>query len=254
MTHSIWSNRSVWLVGASSGIGLALAEALHARGARVAVSARQATLLDAFVAQHPGASAHPVDVCQVEQLQHVAQTIHAQQGLDLVVYCAGYYKAMRTTTFDLTEMIKHNDINYVGALHLLHAVLPHLQSQGHGHLSFISSVAGFRGLPMSLAYGPSKAALTHLAEVLYLDLQPQGIDVSVIHPGFVETPMTAQNTFEMPAMITASEAARDIIRGWERGEFEIHFPKRFTRFLKLLRLLPDRWYFSLIQRITRASL
>jgi NAD(P)-dependent dehydrogenase (short-subunit alcohol dehydrogenase family) len=111
-------------------------------------------------------------------------------------------------------------------------------------------VAGFRGLPQSLAYGPTKAALINLAETLYLDLQPHGLGVSVINPGFVETPLTAQNDFHMPALLTPAQAAQAIVQGWSRGEFEIHFPKRFTRVLKLLRLLPYRLYFPLIRQAT----
>jgi short-subunit dehydrogenase len=123
-------------------------------------------------------------------------------------------------------------------------------TRGQGHISLISSVAGFRGLPKSLAYGPTKAALINLAETLYLDLQPQGLGVSVINPGFVKTPLTAHNDFHMPAMISAAEAAQAIVAGWSRGEFEIHFPKRFTRVLKCLRLLPDGLYFALVRRLT----
>jgi len=246
-----WSDKSVWLIGASSGIGLALAKALHARGARVVVSARQLPLLQEFVFAHPKATAHALDVNDLEQMHEVAQQIKTYQGLDMVVYCAGYYKAQRAHHFRVDEMRRHNAVNYLGAVNMLDAVLPVLQNQGHGHVSLISSVAGFRGLPNSLAYGPTKAALTHLAEVLYLDLKPQGIDVSVIHPGFVQTPLTAHNDFEMPAIITPEQAAKDILQGWDKGEFEIHFPKRFTRWLKLIRLLPDAWYFALIHKATK---
>jgi short-subunit dehydrogenase len=251
MKNSNWSGRRVWLVGASTGIGLALAHALHARGARVAVSARQTHLLQEFVAQHENSEAHTVDVNDVAQLHEVAQTLHANGGLDLVVFCVGYYKALRSTNFSLEEMRKHNSINYLGAVNLLDAVLPIMQQQKFGHLSFISSVAGFRGLPLGLGYGPTKAALTHLAEVLYLDLKPQGIDVSVIHPGFVQTPLTANNDFEMPALMTPEAAATQIIQGWDSQAFEIHFPKRLSRTLKLLRWLPDDWYFPLIHKITK---
>ena len=111
-------------------------------------------------------------------------------------------------------------------------------------------MAGFRGLPNSLAYGPTKAALTHLAETLYLDLQDHGIGVSAIHPGFVQTPLTAQNQFHMPALMRPEDAALAMIRGWERGRFEMHFPRRFTGWLKLLRLLPYRLYFPLVKRAT----
>jgi short-subunit dehydrogenase len=133
---------------------------------------------------------------------------------------------------------------------LLEAALPQLMAQGSGHISLVGSVAGYRGLPQSLAYGPSKAALIHLAETLYLDLQGQGIGVSLINPGFVQTPLTANNTFRMPALITPQAAAQAILRGWAGGAFEIHFPKRFTLWLKLLRLLPYRLYFALVKRAT----
>jgi short-subunit dehydrogenase len=133
---------------------------------------------------------------------------------------------------------------------MLDAVLPSLLQQGHGHVSLISSVAGYRGLPQSLAYGPTKAALIHLAEALYMDLADQGIGVSVVNPGFVATPLTAQNTFEMPALISPAQAADAMLQGWSRGLFEIHFPKRCTRWLQLLRLLPYRWYFAIVHRAT----
>jgi NAD(P)-dependent dehydrogenase (short-subunit alcohol dehydrogenase family) len=119
-----------------------------------------------------------------------------------------------------------------------------------GHISLVSSVAGMRGLPKSLAYGPTKAALINLAETLYLDLRPSGIGVSVINPGFVETPLTAQNDFAMPALITPAQAAQAVLGGWARGDFEIHFPKRFTHWLKFLRLLPYRVYFPLVRKMT----
>jgi len=116
----------------------------------------------------------------------------------------------------------------------------------------VASVAGYRGLPHAMAYGPTKAALQHLAETLYLDLRPAGIGVSVINPGFVATPLTAANRFDMPALLTPEQAARYIVRGWERGRFEIHFPKRFTLWLKLMRLLPHGWYFAAVRRATGA--
>jgi NAD(P)-dependent dehydrogenase (short-subunit alcohol dehydrogenase family) len=245
-----WAGRSVWLIGASSGIGLATAQALHAAGARVVVSARQGALLAEFVQAHPGAHAFALNVSDAHAVRHVAEQVQALQGLDVVVYCAGYYKSVRATAYSLTEMLQHQTVNYTGALHMLDAVLPSLLQQGHGHLSLISSVAGYRGLPQSLAYGPTKAALIHLAEALYMDLASQGIGVSVVNPGFVATPLTAQNTFEMPALISPAQAADAMLQGWARGLFEIHFPKRFTRWLKLLRVLPYRWYFAIVHRAT----
>ena len=243
-----WQGRRVWLIGASSGIGRAAAAALHAAGAQVTVSARQAALLQAFAAAHPGSRAVPLDVLDLPALHAAAAEVGA---VDLCVYCAGYYRAMSATSFDLGEARRHLEINFTGALQVLDAVLPQVLTAGRGHLSFISSVAGYRGLPKALAYGPSKAALTHLAEALYLDLHPRGIGVSVIHPGFVKTPMTAQNDFHMPAEISPEEAARAMLAGWAAGDFEIHFPKRFTRFMKALRQLPDALYFPLVGRANR---
>jgi len=248
-----WQGRTVWLVGASTGIGRATASLLHARGARVIVSARQVSALQSFVAAHPGSDCEALDVSD-------AAAVHAALGriqdrapsgrLDMVVYCAGHYQSMRAQEFDLAEALRHQQVNYVGALHVLDAVLPVLTRQGDGHLSLMGSVAGYRGLPKALAYGPTKAALNNLAECLYLDLHPAGIGVSIVNPGFVRTPLTAHNDFDMPALLTPEQAAHEIVAGWQAGRFEIHFPRRFTLWLKLLRHLPHGWYFPAVSRIT----
>lgn len=248
---SDWSGQVVWLIGASTGIGRATAARLHARGATVIVSARNAAALDAFVAQHRGAQAIAFDATDRAAMRAAADGIVARHGrIDLAVYCAGTYRALRATEFDLDVALQHQQVNYVGALYMLDAVLPLLLRQGRGHISLVGSVAGYRGLPQSLAYGPTKAALINLAETLYLDLQPKGIGVSVVNPGFVETPLTAQNAFRMPALITPDEAADEIVGGWERGHFEIHFPKRFTLWLKALRMLAYGPYFAAVRRST----
>lgn len=254
-----WTGRTVWLVGASTGIGRATAALLHANGARVIVSARSKAGLDAFVAEHPGSEALALDATDRAAMQDAATHIVATHGrIDLVVYCAGIYTEMRATAFDFTVAQRHVEVNYTGALALLEAVLPQLLKQARagkdgqqaGHISLVSSVAGYRGLPKSLAYGPTKAALINLAETLHLDLAPLGLGVSVINPGFVETPLTAGNGFHMPALITSEEAAREIVRGWEAGDFEIHFPKRFTLWLKGLRHLGYGAYFAAVRRST----
>ena len=241
-----WHGRKVWLIGASSGIGLAIAHALHAAGATVVISARRADALDAFVQAHPGAHAVALDVCDndavVRATEQVAQTV----GLDVVVYCAGYYKAERAFDARLASWLQHLDINYQGALRVIAQVVTRLQSGAH--ISLIASVAGYRGLPLCMGYSPAKAALNNLADVMYFDLAPRGIGVSVINPGFVSTPLTAQNDFHMPALLTPEQAAQAVLEGWASGVFEIHFPRRFSRFLKFMRLLPDRWYFYLTRR------
>ena len=245
-----WRGRTAWIIGASSGIGLSLAQSLHERGAKVVVSARNQAALEAFAAAHPGAQSIALDVRDAQALREAAASLDAQGGLDGVIYCAGHYRAQRATAFDLADMQQHLEINYTGALHLLDAVLPGMLARGRGHISLVSSVAGFRGLPQSLAYGPTKAALINLAETLYIDLRDRGIGVSLINPGFVETPLTAQNQFAMPALISPAQAAAQILEGWRRGQFEIHFPRRFTWWMKVTRLLPFRWYQALVRRMT----
>ncbi len=248
-----WNGRVVWLIGASTGIGRATAELLHGKGAKVIVSARNADALQAFVAERPGSAAIALDSTDRQALRAAAQRIAQQHGrIDQVVYCAGTYSAMRATEFDLDRALQHQQVNYVGALYTLNAVLPQLLAQAAsgigGHLCLMASVAGYRGLPQSLAYGPTKAALINLAENLYLDLAPRALGVSLVNPGFVRTPLTDQNPFHMPALLTPQEAAAAMVRGWEQGRFEIHFPKRFTWWMKALRFMNDSLYFMLIRR------
>jgi NAD(P)-dependent dehydrogenase (short-subunit alcohol dehydrogenase family) len=252
---SSWAGRVVWLVGASTGIGRATASRLHAKGAKVIVSARNQGALERFVAEHPRSDSLALDATDRAAMRDAAQHIVRVHGrIDIAVYCAGTYTAMRATAFDLDTAEHHVKVNYNGALYMLDAVLPQLLAQAQrgegGHISLVSSVAGYRGLPQSLAYGPTKAALINLAETLHLDLSPTGLGVSVINPGFVETPLTAGNGFKMPALITPEEAAKAIVRGWEAGDFEIHFPKRFTLWLKALRHLGYGPYFAAVRRST----
>jgi NAD(P)-dependent dehydrogenase (short-subunit alcohol dehydrogenase family) len=249
-----WTGRRVWLLGASSGIGRATASALHAQGAQVVVSARNAQSLADFVAEHPGSLAVALDVTQGDEVKAAAAQLLASGPLDLVFCCAGTYQDMRATEFDMGVMLHHLDVNYTGALRVLDAVLPALLAAAKkgapAHFSVISSVAGFGGLPKSLAYGPTKAALINLAETLYLDLHDLGVGISLVNPGFVATPLTAGNDFTMPALMAPEDAAQAILRGWTRGDFEIHFPKRFTRMMKFLNLLPYSGYFPAVRRFT----
>lgn len=250
-----WHGRRCWIVGASTGIGAALALDLAERGARVALSARNEERLRDLAARLPaGASAiHALDVRNAAAMEAAALALRSRWGgLDLVVVMAGDYVPMRAWELDLATTRRMIDVNLLGAYHALAAVVPAFLAERQGTVVLVSSVAGYRGLPKSLVYGPTKAALINLAEALWLDLSPRGIGVVVVNPGFVRTPLTAQNDFEMPALIEPEEAAREIVAGLERGDFEIHFPRRFTRWLKLLRLLPYRWYFPAIRKATGA--
>ncbi len=247
-----WKGRRVWLVGASSGIGAALATLLLERGARVALSSRSRDALDALVAGHGDALVLPADVTDADGLAAAhAQILAAWGGVDLAIFNAGTHESMRAWELDLAKAKTLIDTNLKGVLNGLAAALPDMLAQKSGAVAVVASVAGYAGLPTSLVYGATKAALINLAETLYLDLAPKGLGVHLICPGFVATPLTAKNAFAMPALIPATQAAHEIVAGLERGEFEIHFPKRFTRLVKLLRLLPYRWYFWLVHKGTR---
>ncbi|MEO5694915.1 MAG: SDR family NAD(P)-dependent oxidoreductase [Usitatibacter sp.] len=248
-----WRDRRCWIIGASTGIGAALAEALAARGARVALSSRRREPLEALASRMGGGRAQvlPLDIRDAAALEQSAGSmVNLWGGIDLVVLMAGDYKPMRAWEIDLDDATTMIETNLTGAFNALAAVIPHMLRQGSGTIALVSSVAGYRGLPKSLVYGPTKAALINLAETMYLDLQPKGLGVCVVNPGFVKTPLTAQNDFKMPALIEPAEAASEIIAGLERGDFEIHFPRRFTGWLKFMRLLPYRLYFPAIRRMT----
>ncbi len=248
-----WRGRVAWIVGASSGIGRATATRLHAAGAVVIVSARDQAALDRFAVAHPGSQALRLDVTDRAGVADATRQVLAQHGrVDLVMYCAAHYQELDASHFDLEQMLLHLRVNYVGVLHLLAALLPAMVEQRGGHISLVASVAGYRGLPHALGYGPTKAALQHLADALFLDLRPKGIGVSVINPGFVATPLTADNGFEMPALQTPEQAADHILRGWRKGSFEIDFPKRFTLWMRFLRMLPNPLYFAAVRRVTGA--
>ncbi|MDP1734682.1 MAG: SDR family NAD(P)-dependent oxidoreductase [Sulfuritalea sp.] len=247
-----WKGQRVWIIGASSGIGAALAAALLQRGAHVAVSARRAEAMRALAADHKEARVLPFDLNDRTAFAAAADDLFkAWGGIDLVVFCAGAYAPMRAWQLDANDIDRMLDINLRAPMAASARLIPQLLKQGSGALAFVSSVAGFRGLPKAAAYGPTKAALINFAETLYLDLAPRGLSVFIINPGFVATPMTAANDFEMPALISPQQAAEEIIAGFGRGSFEIHFPRRFTAWLKLLRLLPYSLYFALVRRFTR---
>lgn len=246
---SDWQGRRVWLVGASSGIGAAMARELARRGAKLALSARSEDKLRALGID--AALLLPCDATDAASLANAHQALQsAWGGVDLVIYLAGDYVPMRAGDFDLARAEQVVAVNFNGAMRLAACVLPTLQAGGG--IAFVASVAGYRGLPKALCYGPGKAALIHFAECLHLDLEGRDIGVWVINPGFVQTRLTARNDFTMPALLSPEQAAIEAVDGFGTGRFEIHFPKRFTRVMKLLSLLPYRWYFPLVRRLTGA--
>jgi short-subunit dehydrogenase len=245
-----WNSRRVWVIGASYGIGAELGRELIKLGARVALSARSADLLNA-IAANTEAIVAPLDVTDVEAVRAAAVRINtAWGGIDLVLIVVGTHVEMRADDFDLARAKKLLAVNVEGVLNCLDPMLPMLLTQGHGGIAIVASVAGYRGLPKALIYGPTKAALINLAESLYLDLHPRGIGVYLVNPGFIDTPLTQKNDFKMPALMPADQAARATLAGIAGGAFEIHYPKRFTNWLRLLRHLPYPAYFAAVRRFT----
>jgi short-subunit dehydrogenase len=246
-----WPACRVWIIGASTGIGAATAQALLAAGARVAISARSADKLQAVAGAHANALVEPLDFTKTDAVAAAAQRIRAQwNGLDLILIVAGTHQEVRAWELNEKDSRALLETNLHGVINTCTAVLPGLLAQGTGGIGIVASVAGYSGLPKALIYGASKAALVNFTETLYFDLHPKGLGVYLVMPGFVKTPLTDHNEFAMPNLISADEAAREIIAGLRAGEFEIHFPKAFTRKLKLLRMLPYRLYFALIRKAT----
>jgi NAD(P)-dependent dehydrogenase (short-subunit alcohol dehydrogenase family) len=245
-----WTGKYVWVVGASTGIGAETARLLLEQGAHVAISARRQAALDELSQQRMLALA--LDVTDHASVIGARDAILAVwPRIDLVLLVAGGYNEMRADSFDLSAANRLIDLNLRGVFNCLDAVLPMLLAQSSGGIGIVGSVAGFGGLPKALVYGPTKAALINLTESLYFDLKPKGIAVYQINPGFVDTPLTKGNDFPMPQLMTAPDAARQLIRGIERGEFHVHFPRAFTNGLRFARLLPYRLYFWLIAKVTR---
>jgi short-subunit dehydrogenase len=245
-----WPGQRVWLIGASSGIGAALARQLLDAGACVALSARRAELLHELAAGYPQAIVAPLDILDGAAWNDCYRAICAQAGgVDLVVFCAATYQPERSWEVSADGASRTLAVNLGSVYTGLATVLPDMLARGSGGIAIVASVAGYVGLPNASVYGPSKAALINLAELLYSDLHPLGLSVYLINPGFVQTPLTAKNDFAMPALQTPQAAASAICRGLLAGEFEIHFPKRFTLWIKLLRCLPYRLRFAMINHL-----
>jgi short-subunit dehydrogenase len=236
--------RTAWITGASSGIGRALAVALVQRGVKVAASARSGDMLAEIAHQCPGIAPLPLDVTVAAAMADASRSIISTLGpIDLAVFNAGIWEAMSARNFSAAKAARCMAVNYQGIANGIEAVLPGMLERGTGHIGLVASVAGYRGLGPTAAYGPSKAAVINLAETLKTNLAMRGIKVSVINPGYVDTPMTRGNPFAMPFLVSAEDAARRILRGLEKGKFEIAFPWQLVLLMKLARLMPNGLFF-----------
>ena len=237
----------VWLSGASSGLGEALARELARRGSRIALYARRedklVELREDLLRSHPGIEvlAQGGDVRDFQRVKEaVAEAERAFGGIDVLLLNAGTGDSLTPENFDVQIVERIVGVNFFGAIHGIAAALPGMLARGSGAIVGISSISGVRGFPGAGPYCASKAALTTFLESLRLDLRPSGIKVITVSPGFIKTPLTDRNRFPMPFLQPADKAARLILQGIEKGRREIHFPRRLTVPLKLLRLLPGR--------------
>jgi short-subunit dehydrogenase len=247
----------VWLTGASSGIGEALVGPLLARGARVAVSARRADRLEALAAgwrAHGDVLVVPVDVTDRDAVVAAAREIEtAWGGIDIAIFNAGSHTPSSGTGFSAQHFVDITTLNYFGVLYGLEAVLPGMLARKRGQIVGVASLAGYRALPTAAAYGASKSALNHALDALRFDLEPRGITVTVVNPGFVKTPLTDRNTFAMPFLMPVEKAVTVMIRDIEAGKRESTFPFPFAWILKTLRILPYPLYAWIIRQGTRGQ-
>ena len=245
--------KNIWITGASSGIGKALALRFAQEGWQVAASARRENLLNEISKLNKNISPFPLDVTDKEKCKEVFEEIkNKYQNLDICFFSTGTWDPKKERDIDIEQIESVMKINFFGTLNCIKAVEKYFKDKKSGHISIVSSVAGYRGLPNSTGYGASKAALINLAESLYFDFGRHNVRISLISPGFIKTPMTDKNEFKMPFLKTPEFAANKIYNGLVNGSsFEIAFPKELTLILKLLKILPNRLYLYLIKKITK---
>lgn len=240
--------RTAWIIGASSGLGAALAKLLDGRVKTVVVSARSADSLTALQTSTRTLAAYPLDITDENAVARCYRDIEASHGpIDLVVLSAGTWEVVSPPELDPRVFKKSMDVNFMGVVNVLAKVVPDMMRRESGQIAIVSSVAGYRGLPKAAAYGSTKAALINLAESLHPELAEKGVTLSIVNPGFVDTPMTAVNDFPMPFLMPVDDAAQRLLRGLERKSYEITFPRRFTWMLKVLRLLPNAVFFWVVR-------
>ena len=240
----------IWITGASSGIGKALAIKFAENGWIVAASARRENLLNELKQINQNIYPFPLDVTEIENCKTVANKILEQfKNIDICVFGTGMHDPKSEKTFNLKKIREIMEVNYFGTMNSINSIYEYFSEKKSGQISIISSVAGYRGLPAAGAYCASKAALTSFAESLNFDMLKKNVRVSLISPGFIKTPMTDQNDFPMPMIKSPEFAANEIYKGLTiKKTFEIHFPKAFTYFLKFLQILPSSMYFKLVAK------
>ncbi len=244
--------KTVWITGASSGIGRRLALDLAEMGITVAVSARSADQLAELAAHSTNIQSYPLDVTDLDACRETARSVESDIApIDLAVAAAGIWIIRDVKSFSAQDSAQVMRVNYEGAVNVIDAVLPSMTARRLGQVALIASVAGYRGIPRAVTYAPSKAALISLAETLRPDAARHGIKVQIINPGFVRTPMTAVNDFPMPFLMEPVDASQRIIAGLQSSRFEIVFPKRLAMIMKLLRVLPYALYFWLMGKVVR---
>lgn len=232
---AVFTDKTWWIVGASDGLGAALAKLVAARGAHVILSARSEDKLNDLAATLNTATVLPMDVTDAKSVREAApRALHA----DAMLYCVGTYEPMNARDWDAEAVERMIDTNFTGAARVLAAVVPKYVARGFGHIMLIGSLSGYRGLPATVGYSASKAALMHLAENLLIDLKGSGVKVQVANPGFIKTRLTAKNDFDMPQIMTADVAATYVIAAIDNGRFETAFPRPFAWVFKWGRYLP----------------
>ena len=245
--------RLAWITGGGTGIGRALALSLAADGWQVVISGRRPEPLAETAATGAAGRVHawPLDVADLAAVRAAVPAIEARHGpIALAVLNAGMYAGVKLDTFRAETFADHMRVNYQGVVNCMDPLIPVMRGRKRGHIVLVASVAGYRGLPLASAYGPTKAALINLAESMKYMLERAGIRISVCNPGFVDTPLTEGNAFPMPFLMKPEAAALALKRGIYSGSFEIAFPTRFVLLLKFFRCLPYSIYFPLIRKFT----
>ncbi len=244
-----------WITGASSGIGRGVALEMARRGWTVAASARREAELEALAIEAAGLRgriiAHAVDVTDAAAMAAAADGIERAHGpIALSFFNAGIAPYVQAPAIDPAAVKLAFDVNVMGVVHGLAAIMPRMAERGRGQIAVNASIAGYGGLPKSAAYGATKAALINMCEALRFDCENLGLVMQLVNPGFVETPLTGKNDFPMPFIMRNEDASRRVVDGFERGGFEITFPRRFAYLLKAINLLPYPLYFAIVGRTT----